>query len=47
MSLTYRGVKYDPEAGYQEYRSWWKAVHSDVSRWLNYRGKRYRACNHG
>ena len=47
MTLTYRGQRYDSDAVRQEYQSWWQSIHSDVSRWLKYRGIPYRACNHG
>jgi hypothetical protein len=43
MSIaTYRGVKYDTEQHQKDFISWWNAIHCNASRWLTYRGKKYR-----
>jgi hypothetical protein len=43
MSIaTYRGVKYDTETHQANFKTWWNRIHCDASRWLTYRGNRYR-----
>jgi hypothetical protein len=43
MSIaTYRGVSYNTETHQSEFKSWWNRIHCDASRWLTYRGNRYR-----
>ena len=43
MSIaTYRGVKYDTETHQANFKAWWNRIHCDASRWLTYRGNRYR-----
>lgn len=41
--LVYRGVCYDQEDHKKTFLKWWNSIHCDASRWLIYRGQRYRA----
>ena len=44
MSIaTYRGVCYDTATHQSDFKHWWNRIHCDATRWLTYRGKRYRA----
>ena len=40
--VTYRGVKYDTEKHQSQFIQWWNQIHCDASRYLTYRGKKYR-----
>ena len=39
---TYRGVKYDTVQHQADFLRWWNRIHCDASRWLTYRGLKYR-----
>jgi hypothetical protein len=40
---TYRGVQYDTEMHKEEFLKWWNRFHCDATKWLVYRGEKYRA----
>jgi len=42
-TVTYRGVEYDTKKHQTDFKLWWNLIHCDATRWLMYRGKKYRA----
>jgi hypothetical protein len=40
---VYRGVKYNTVEHQERFLKWWNAIHCDATRWMTYRGKKYRA----
>jgi len=41
--LVYRGLPYFMEEEHEAFSAWWQLVHAP-SRWLVYRGQKYRPC---
>lgn len=40
---TYRGVRYDTEQHQKQFIRWWNIIHCNATRWMTYRGNKYRA----